>query len=95
MAKYASLVQVDDKTFQNLHELTVLWEDIRDQVETFDVTIEHSYAMLGAYDFIIIADASDRDTMFQAALNIEGFGLDIQTMEIAPTDHFAELVDDM
>lgn len=95
MPTYISLVDVDDKTFQNIQELSVLWGDIRDQVEQFDVTIEHSYAVLGAYDFIVIMDAPDRDTMFQASLKMQGYGLDLQTMEIAPTDYFADLVDDV
>lgn len=51
--------------------------------------------MLGAYDFIVIMEAPDRDTMFKASLKMQGYGLNLQTMEIAPTDHFAELVDDV
>lgn len=95
MPTYVSLVEVDDTTFQNIQELTSLWGEIRNEVERFDVEIEHSYAILGAYDFLVIMEAPDRDTMFQAALKIEGYGLDLQTMEIAPTDHFADLVDDV
>lgn len=51
-------------------------------------------AILGEYDFLAIIKAPDRDTAFQAALTIQGYGLTMQTMEVAETEHFAELVSD-
>lgn len=94
MPTYASLVNVEDREFQNVQDLASLWGEIRTELERFDVRIEESYAVLGEYDFILVLEAPDRDTAFQAALTIQGYGLDMQTMEVAETDYFAELVAD-
>ncbi|MEM4782403.1 MAG: GYD domain-containing protein [Halalkalicoccus sp.] len=94
MPTYASLVDVEDRKFQNVQELASLWGEIRTELERFDVRIEESYAVLGEYDFILIFEAPDRDSVVQAALTIQGYGLDMQTMEVTPTEHFADLVED-
>ena len=94
MPRYLSLVTVGDRQFQNVQELASLWGEIRGELEAFDVEIKDTYAILGAYDFLIIFEAPDRDTVFQAAITIEGYGLDLETMEITDTDRFAELVED-
>lgn len=94
MPQYASLVDVRNQDFQNIQELSSLWGEIRNEIQRFDVSIEESYAVLGEHDFIVIMTAPDRDSVFQAALAIEGYGLEAQTMEIAPTEDFAELVED-
>lgn len=94
MPTYASLVDVNDREFQNVQDLASLWGEIRTELERFDVGIEESYAVLGEHDFILILDAPDRDSAFRAAITVQGYGLDMQTMEVAPTDHFADLVAD-
>ena len=94
MPTYAGLVDVEDREFQNVQELASLWGEIRTELERFDVTIEESYAVLGEYDFIVVFEAPKRDSVMQAALTIQGYGLDMQTMEVTDTDHFAELVAD-
>lgn len=57
--------------------------------------MKDSYAVLGEYDFIIVIEATDRKSLFQASLKIEEYGLDMQTMEVTETDRFAELVEDV
>lgn len=94
MPKYMSLVTVEDREFQNVQELASIWGEIRQEVEEFDVDVSDTYAILGSYDFLIIFDAPDRDTVFQAAITVESHGLDLETMEIVDTDRFADLVDD-
>ncbi|MFC6904790.1 GYD domain-containing protein [Halalkalicoccus tibetensis] len=94
MPTYAGLVDVEDREFQNVQELASLWGEIRTELERFDVRIEESYAVLGEYDFIVVFEAPDRDSAVQAALTIQGYGLDMQTMEATDTDHFADLVGD-
>lgn len=94
MPKYASLVKVR-KDFQNVQELTSIWGDIRTELETNAADLEDTYAILGEYDFLIVLDAEDRDDVYKASMAIERHGLDLQTMEIVPTDEFATLVDDL
>jgi uncharacterized protein with GYD domain len=95
MPKYVSLVDVEDRTFQNVQELASLWGAIREEVERFGVEIEGSYAVLGEYDFVLVMNAPDRDAAIQAALKIEGYGLDMQTMEVIDTERFADLAEDV
>lgn len=94
MPKYLSLVTVDDRQFQNVQKLASIWGEIRQELEAFDVDVLDTYAILGSYDFLLVFDAPDRDSVFQAAIAIESHGLDLETMAITDTDRFAELVED-
>lgn len=95
MPTYASLVTVEESEFQNVQEFASLWGEIRTEIERFDVSIKESYAILGEYDFLAIIQAPDRDTAFQAALTLEGYGLSMQTMEVVETDYFSDLAADV
>ncbi|WP_439025497.1 GYD domain-containing protein [Haloarchaeobius sp. DT45] len=95
MGMYTSLVRVRDREINNVQELASLWGEIHSEVDAFDATLEDTYAVLGNYDFIVIFEAADRDEAFKVALAMERHGLDMQTMEVIPTDDFAELVTDM
>ena len=96
MSTWISLVKVDDVQFQNLQELTSIWGDIQLEVEQIDSDIElaETYALLGRYDFLLVFDAPDRDSVFQLSLAAERQGLDMTTMEGVPIDHFTDLVAD-
>ncbi|WP_435317423.1 GYD domain-containing protein [Haloarchaeobius sp. TZWSO28] len=95
MGMYTSLVRVRDRDINNVQELATLWGEIHTEVEEYDATLEDTYAVLGDYDFIVIFDADGRDEAFKVALAMERHGLDMQTMEVIPTDEFAELVTDI
>ncbi len=94
MPKYVSMVTVEGREFQNVQELASIWGEIRGELQESGVDVINTYAVLGSYDFLVIFEAPDRDTVFQAAITIEGYGMDMQTMEITDTDRFADLVDD-
>ena len=93
MPKYASLVDVE-RDFQNVQDLASLWGELRTELDDYDVELEHSYAILGEYDFLIVMDVPDREAAYQASVSMIGHGLDVQTMEVIPTEEFATLVDD-
>ncbi|WP_435151709.1 GYD domain-containing protein [Haladaptatus sp. DFWS20] len=94
MSKYASLVNIE-QNYQNVQELASIWGDVRTELEAHEATLEETYAILGEYDFLLIIDAKNRDSAYQASLCIERYGLDMQTMEIIPMEEFAGLVDDL
>lgn len=94
MATYASLVSVQ-RDFQNLQELAVIWSEIEAEMEDFDAELLDSYAVLGEFDFLALFEAPDRDAAFQVALTLQRTGMDMQTMEVVTTDHFASLVEDL
>ena len=91
--KYAVLAQVD-KEVQNAQELSTMWGDIENECEELGVTVEHAYAALGQYDFLMLIEAPTRDQMFKASLVLTRYGLDVETLDIIPTEQFANLVTD-
>ncbi|WP_435361229.1 GYD domain-containing protein [Haloarchaeobius sp. DFWS5] len=95
MGTYTSLVEVRDRNVNNAQELATIWGQLRTEVEEFDAEIQDTYAVLGDYDFIVVFDAEGRDEAFKVSLAMERHGLDMQTMEVIPTDEFAELVTDI
>jgi uncharacterized protein with GYD domain len=94
MATYASLVRIQ-QDFQNLQELAVIWQEVEAEMEDFDAELLHSYAVLGEFDFLTIFEAPDSDAAFQVSLTMQRNGLDLQTVEIVTTNHFASLVEDL
>lgn len=94
METYSALVTVEDREFQNVQELASIWGEIRGDLEELDAEVVDTYAVLGAYDFLILFRVPDSDTVFETAITIESHGLDLQTMKVKPTDEFAEIVDD-
>ena len=94
MATYASRVIVDGREFQNVQELASIWGDIREELTAFDVEVVDTYAVLGEYDFLVLFEAPDRETVFEASIAVERHGLDLATNEVTHTDNFADLVED-
>jgi uncharacterized protein with GYD domain len=85
MQTWVSLVEVDGTEFQDLHELASLWGDINLELEEIDAEIQDTYALLGRYDFLLV---------FEVSLAAERHGLDMNTMEGVPIEHFGSLVDE-
>jgi uncharacterized protein with GYD domain len=94
MQTWISLVEVDGTAFQDLHELASLWGDINLELEEIDAEIQETYALLGRYDFLLVFEAPDRDAVFEVSLAAERHGLDMNTMEGVPIEHFGSLVDE-
>lgn len=90
-----SLVTVNEARIQNVQSLATVWGDIRNEINDHRGELLESYAILGEYDFLVLFEADDRYHAFQIALIIERRGLDMQTMEIIPTQEFGRLVEDI
>lgn len=93
--RFVTLVDVNEATAQNVQELASIWGKIDNELDDIGVTVEESYAVLGEIDFLVVFQAPNTDTAFQADIVLERHGLDVQTMEITPTDQFSDLVDDL
>ena len=95
MPTWIALVEVTSTEFQNLQELTSIWGDIRLEAEEVSSEIEltDTYPLLGRYDFLLVVEAPNRDSVFELSLAAERQGLDMTTMEGVPIEHFAELVE--
>jgi uncharacterized protein with GYD domain len=92
---YVALIDVADPEVQNIQELASVWGDVQREFERIDAAIEDAYATLGEHDFVVIFEGPDTETAFQADVVLERHGLDVQTMEAAETEAFAELVTDL
>lgn len=93
--RYASLVDVNEATAQNVQELASVWGQIDNELSEIGVEVEESYAVLGEVDFLVVFEAPTKEAAFKADVVLERHGLDVQTMEIAPTSQFSELVHDV
>jgi uncharacterized protein with GYD domain len=93
--KYALLAQLQTTEIQNPLELASMWGKITNECEEIGADVEDSYAVLGQFDFLIILDAPSRGNVLKAALIMERYGLDVQTMGILSIDQFADIVEDM
>lgn len=95
MPTYVAHATVEGREFQNVQELASIWGEIRGDLEEFDVEILDTYAVLGSYDFLVLYESPDRNTAFRTAITVESHGLDLETVEAAPTEDFADLVEDI
>lgn len=96
MPTWIALVEVTDAEFQNLQELSSIWGDIRLETEELSskVEITDTYALLGRYDFLLVFEAPDRDSVFELSFAVERQGLDMTAMEGVPIEYFGNLVAD-
>jgi uncharacterized protein with GYD domain len=78
---WIALVEGTSAEFQNLQELTSIWDNIRLEIEELNSEIEitDTYALLGRYDSLLVV-ASDWDSVSGLSLTVEGHGLDMTTM---------------
>jgi uncharacterized protein with GYD domain len=95
MPTYTSLATVKERNVQNVQDLASIWSELTAEVADCDAELLDTYAVLGNYDFIVQFEAAGRDEAFKVALAMERHGLDMQTMEVIPTDQFADLVEDI
>ena len=78
---WIALVKGTSAEFQNLQELTSIWDDIRLETEELNSGIEitDTHALLGRYDFLLVV-AFDWDSVSGLSLAVERHGLDMTTM---------------
>lgn len=95
MPTYLCQVDVNEDEYQNPQEVVAIWGTIREEIEQLGGTISATYAVLGAYDVLLIVDVPDGETAFQMTQAIERHGLDTSTMRALALDRIGELVDDI
>jgi uncharacterized protein with GYD domain len=93
MSTWVALVEVVDAEFQDLQELASLWGDINVELGEVDAELQETYALLGRYDFLVVFEAPDRESVFEVSLAAERHGLDMDSMEGIPIEAFGGMVD--
>ncbi|WP_049901639.1 GYD domain-containing protein [Halococcus agarilyticus] len=94
MQTWVALVEVVDAEFQDLQELASLWGDINIELEEVEAELQETYALLGRYDFLVVFEAPDRESVFEVSLAAERHGLDMDSMEGVPIEAFGGMVDE-
>ena len=94
MQTWVALVESVDVEFQDLQELASLWGDINLELEAVDAELSETYALLGRYDFLVVFEAPDRESVFEVSLAAQRHGLDMDTMEGVPIEEFGHLVEE-
>ena len=92
---YAMLAQLRKSDVQNIQDFASIWGPIKKECRDVGAEIEHSYVVLGQYDYLVIVDAASQAVALKASLIMERQGLDVQSMEIIPTEQFGDIVKDM
>ncbi len=92
---FVALIDTVGHDVQNVQELARIWGEIREELDARGMELEQSYAVLGEIDFLVVYQAPDLETAFKTSLVLERHGLDVQTMEMTPTDDFASMVEDI
>lgn len=92
MQTWVALVEAVDAEFQNLQELASLWGEIDLELEDADAELQDTYALLGRYDFLVVFEAPDRESVFELSTAAARHGLDMDTMEGVPIEEFGMLV---
>ncbi|MBX0294479.1 GYD domain-containing protein [Haloarcula nitratireducens] len=95
MPTYSVLADVNEQEIQNAQELVSIWGDVQQDIEDLGGELLDSYALAGSYDFLLTFEVPDEDTVLQASIAIERYGLDTETMRAVPTERFGELVMDI
>lgn len=93
--KFVALVDVNEPNVQNVQEMASVWGDVRQEFEEIGATIDESYAVLGAFDFLVTFEGPSTETAFKTDVILERHGLDVQTMAITDTADFADMVSDL
>lgn len=92
---FVAQVDVVEQNVQNAQELASVWGQIRGELDEIGVDVKASYAVLGDVDFVVVYEAPDMETAFKASLTVERHGMDVETLQATPTDHFAQLVEEI
>jgi uncharacterized protein with GYD domain len=89
MPIYIVLINVSAEGRKGIKEDPASIKAKNKEIEAKGVKILAQYATLGQYDFINIFEAPDDDTIFKAALNLAGRGVDkSQTLTAKTLDDF-------
>ena len=74
MPTYVSLGTLTDQGIRNMKDLSRRLQNAEQTFEQMGAKLREVYLLLGAYDYVVIAEAPDDETMARIALVIAGQG---------------------
>ncbi len=74
MATYCILANLTDQGARTMLDLQRRLENARTTFKQYGATLEHIYFAMGAYDYVVIAEAPDDETITRVSLAVSGQG---------------------
>lgn len=96
MPYYIALGKLTEEGAHNLAGMIAAMEDVADALDRMGGRLVDDFALLGAYDYLFIAEAPNEETMYRAAISAAAHGvITLQTMPAIPFEEFGRLVRDV
>jgi uncharacterized protein with GYD domain len=74
MATYVALSSLTDQGIRNMKDLSRRLQNADQTFAQFGATLREVYLLMGQYDYVVVAEAPDDQTMARIALAIAGQG---------------------
>ncbi len=74
MPTYISLANITDQGMRNMQDLARRLQNADHTFAQLGATLREVYLLMGQYDYVVIGDAPDDETMARVALAIAGQG---------------------
>jgi uncharacterized protein with GYD domain len=71
---YVVLATLTDQGARTMHDLQLRLENARATFRSFGAEMKHLYFAMGPYDYVVIAEAPDDETMTRVSLAVSGQG---------------------
>lgn len=89
MATYAMLSTIGPDGWATIRENPDRILAVKEEVESFGLTVVAQYALMGQYDFLNIIESPDEQTMAKAAVDLAARGtMRTTTLQAIPIDEF-------
>ena len=74
MHTYIVLANLTDQGARTMEDLAKRLENARSTFRSYGAELQHIYFAMGQYDYVVIAEAPDDETMTRVALAVSGQG---------------------
>ncbi len=93
MPTYISLLKMTPEGARDIKGMPGRYEDARKNLEKAGGKLVGAYAVMGEYDYVLIADLPDDDAAVSLALKVAQRGtVSTQTLRAIPMEEFVQLV---
>lgn len=96
MATYIALATLTDQGVRNMKDLSQRLKNAEDTFASMGARLKDVYMVMGQYDYVVVAEAPDDETMARIAVTISGQGnVRTQTFRAFTRDEMSEMVQDL
>ncbi len=94
MPTYIALANITDQGIRNMKDLSRRLQNAEQTFTQMGAQLKEVYLLMGRYDYVVIADAPDDETMARIALTVAGQGnVRTQTFRAFDRSEMAGLVE--